>query len=70
MDHIIMQAIANGLNLRIHVVESSENFAEKTLVELLNVSFDSRSAYVGHIGEILYNTVCLSYAHHLYNNLI
>ena len=45
-DHIIMQAIADAFNLRINVVESSENFAEVTLVEPVNVSLYSRSVYI------------------------
>ena len=45
-DHIIMQAIAESMNLRIHIIESSENFAEVTLVEPLNVSHNSRSIYI------------------------
>jgi len=53
-DHIIMQAIADAFNLRINVVESSENFAEVTLVEPVNVSLYSRSVYIGHIGEMHY----------------
>ena len=53
-DHIIMQAIADAFNLRINVVESSENFAEVTLAEPVNVSLYSRSVYIGHIGEMHY----------------
>lgn len=52
--HIIMQAIAEAMNLRIHVIESSENFAELTLVQTLNVSETTRSVYIGHIGEMHY----------------
>jgi len=33
-DNVIMQAIADTLNLRIHIVESSECFSEITLIEL------------------------------------
>jgi len=51
-DHIIMQAIAEAMNLRIHIIESSENFAELTLVQTLNLSEASRSIYIGHIGEM------------------
>lgn len=42
-DHIVMQAIAEALNLRIHVVGSSENFAEITLVQPPNISENCRS---------------------------
>lgn len=46
-DHII-QAIADAMDLKIHIVESSENFSEITLVEGLNVSQHSRSIYIEH----------------------
>ena len=59
-DHIIMQAIAETMNLRIYIAESSENFAEFTLVEPLNMSENCRSIYIGHIGEMHYaSTVML-----------
>ena len=53
-DHIILQAIAETVNLRIHVIESSQNFAELTLVQTLNLSETTRSIYIGHIGELHY----------------
>ncbi|XP_029180372.2 uncharacterized protein LOC114947944 [Acropora millepora] len=53
-DHIILQAIAETMNLRIHVIESSQNFAELTLVQTLNLSETTRSIYIGHIGELHY----------------
>lgn len=45
-DHIILQAIAETMNLRIHVIESSQNFAELTLVQTLNLSETTRSIYI------------------------
>ena len=51
-DHIIMQAIADTLNLKIHIVESSESFADTTLVEPPNNSHNSRSIFLGHTGEL------------------
>ena len=61
-DHIILQAIAENMNLRIHVIESSQNFDELTLVQTLNLSETTRSLYIGHIGELHYvsTTVLLS----------
>lgn len=53
-DHIILQAIAETVNLRIHVIESSQNFAELTLVQTLNLSETTRSIYIGHIEELHY----------------
>ena len=40
-DHIIVRAIADTLNLKIHIVQSSENFAGITLIEPPNVSHNS-----------------------------
>jgi hypothetical protein len=31
-DHIIIQAVANANNLRIHITESAQNFTETTIV--------------------------------------
>ena len=53
-DHIIMQAIAEIINLRVYTVESNDNFAELTLFEPLNASENSSSIYIGHIGEMHY----------------
>lgn len=54
-DHIILQAIAETMNLRIHVIESSQNFAELTLVQTLNMS--ETTIYIGHIGELHYVSI-------------
>ena len=32
-DHIIIQAVANAMNLKMHIIESNENFADVTIVE-------------------------------------
>ena len=53
-DHIIMQSIAEAMNLSINVVESSSNFTELTVVEPVNRSPESRTVYIGHIGEMHY----------------
>lgn len=35
-DHIIIQAVADVMNLKIHIIESDNNFRDMTLVEPLN----------------------------------
>ena len=35
-DNIVVQAVADSLNLRIHIVEASANFSDFTLVESMN----------------------------------
>ena len=61
-DHfIIIQAVADALNLRINIIESDENFTEITLVEPANAIANPRSIYiyVGHIGHLHYVSTCL-----------
>ena len=53
-DHIIIQAVADALNLRIHIIESSDNFRDMSLVEAVNTTNYQRSIYIAHIGEIHY----------------
>lgn len=40
------------MNLNIPVIESSENFAEMTVIQRTNLSLHQRSVYPGHIGEL------------------
>ena len=47
-DHIIIQAVADALNLRIHIIESSDNFRDMSLVEAVNTTNDQRSIYIAH----------------------
>ena len=53
-DHIIIQAIADAMSLKIHIIESDENFREMTLVEQTNMIENPRSIYIGHIGQMHY----------------
>lgn len=54
-DNIVIQAVADSLNLRIYSVESSANFSDLTLAESVNTEVGNiRSIYVGHIGELHY----------------
>ena len=53
-DNIIIQAVADAMNLIIHIVESNENFIEITVVEAANVIQNPRSIYISHISEMHY----------------
>ena len=46
-DHIIIQAVANAMNLKIHIIESNENFADVTIVEPSD-SQNVISIFIGH----------------------
>ncbi len=59
-DHIIIQAVANSNNLRIHITESAPNFSESTVVNSIYYANEPggnmrpRSIYIGHLDEIHY----------------
>lgn len=53
-DNIIIQAIADTMNLKIYIVESNENFAQITLVEPLNLLHNSRFIFIGCMDEMHY----------------
>lgn len=53
-DAIIIQAVANCLNLLIHIVESFEAFAPVTVVQPVNVTGEHKIIYIGHISETHY----------------
>ena len=53
-DAIIIQAVANCLNLSIHIAESSDTFAPVTVVQPAIVTRECRTIYIGHIGETHY----------------
>ena len=56
-DNIIIQAVADALSFKIHIIESNENFTEMTLVETANTVQNLRSIYIGHLEETLYFNV-------------
>lgn len=59
-DAIIIQAVANSLNLSIHITESNETFSPVTIVEPANVFQDLTDVYIGYLGETHYvSTVVL-----------
>ena len=51
-DAIIVQAVAESQNLRIHIVESNENFSDTTLIEPAHLLQQSPTTiYLGHVNE-------------------
>ena len=55
-DHIIIQAVANSNNLRIHITESRLNFSEATIVSSIYTTHGAnlRDIYIGHLDEMHY----------------
>ena len=53
-DHLVIQAVADILNLRIHIVESDENFASFTTVEAVGLAHQPTVVHIGHLGEYHY----------------
>ena len=53
-DAIIIQAVANCLNLSIHIIESNPAFSPLTVVEPMNATDVSLRIYIGHEDEIHY----------------
>jgi len=53
-NHIIIQAVADAMNLKIHIIESDSNFREVTVVEPANATTNIRTIYIGHIGQMQY----------------
>jgi len=53
-DAIIIQALANCLNLSIHIAESFQMFAPVTVVQAVNVTGEYTNIYIGHISKTHY----------------
>lgn len=53
-DAIILQAVANCLNLSVHIMELNPALSPVTVVEPVNVTADSLRIYIGHVDEIHY----------------
>ena len=53
-DAIIIQAVANCLNLSIHIIESNPAFSPVTVVEPMNATDVSLRIYIGYVDEIHY----------------
>ena len=54
-DAIIIQAVANCLNLSVHIAESNPTFSLVTVVESMNVT-NNLNSYIGHLAEFHYVT--------------
>ena len=50
-DALIIQGVAESMNLIIHIVESHHNFAEKTIIHPLNCLRGARTIFIGHTEE-------------------
>ena len=53
-DAIIIQAVANCLNLSVYIAESNPVFSPLTVVEPTNVTTDTQEIVIGHVDEIHY----------------
>lgn len=53
-DGLIIQAVADSLNLRLYIVESNDNFAESTIINPINSQQEHRTIYLGHENEVHY----------------
>ena len=53
-DGLIIQAIADKHNLKIHIIESNPNFTELTAVQAVNPVGEVRPIYIGHLNEFHY----------------
>lgn len=56
--NIVIQALADAMNLKIYIIESDENFREVTLAEPANAVENPKLIYIGHIGQVHY--ICLN----------
>jgi len=53
-DAIVIQAVANTLNLKIHIIESNPGFASVTNISPVSSETDTTVINIGHLDEILY----------------
>ncbi len=53
-DALMVQAVADALNITINIVESNEGFAPYTIIEPVNNSCCHDAIYIGHIDEMHY----------------
>ena len=54
-DGLIVQAVANALGITLHIIESYQNFTERTIIEAaVTLQGEQRSLYLGHINEVHY----------------
>ena len=63
-DHIIIQAVANAINLRINITETAPNFSESSTVSSIYTGNETRqrNIYIGHLDELHYvSTTAISH---------
>ena len=54
-DGLIVQAVANALGITLHIIESHQNFTERTIIEpAVTFQGEQRTIYLGHINEVHY----------------
>ena len=53
-DALIVQSVADCQKLKIHIIESHENFAEETFIESHHLSQQPTTIYLGHLDELHY----------------
>ena len=53
-DNLIIQALADKLNIRIHITESNPLFAEISVIEPVHFTTDIQTIHLGHIDELHY----------------
>ena len=56
-DHIIIQAVANAMNLNLHIVELDDRFLPTTVVQSNSVG-NRKTLFLGHISETHYVSTC------------
>lgn len=53
-DNLIIQAVADKLNIRIHITESNPVFAEINVIEPVHLTTDTQTIHIDHIDELHY----------------
>ena len=54
-DGLIVQAVANALGITLHIIESHQNFTERTIIEpAVTLQGEQRTIYLGRINEVNY----------------
>ena len=59
-DNIIIQAVANSLNVTINIIESNANFSPVTVINPVNTNGQTTNIYIGHIQEYHYVSTMLA----------
>ena len=54
-DGLIVQAVANALGITLHIIESHQNFTERTIIKsAVTLQGEQRTIYLGYINEVHY----------------